>query len=155
MLKQLFDVGIYYPVFKIGLVLGAIPARLGRDGLTRALMRMNAACVLFIRRGSAKKDILDAGREWKRMFPRQGMQTILSSDDETVYAETRTWCPLRGTGDVHACHTMMEFDRRLMETIGGQFIVLQSQAEPGVTTCRVAIRRTGMPTDDLIPAHLK
>lgn len=34
---------------------------------------------------------------------------------------------------------MMEYDRKMMEKIGSTFIVVRSQAEPGVTHCQVAI----------------
>jgi len=147
----------YYPAFKIGLVLGSIPARLGFDRITRMLMRSNAQLVILIRRARYKEKISEIGREWKRMFPLEGMQEIIKEDEDTVYFRTHGWCPLRGTDDVRACHLLMEFDRALLETIGGQLVVLRSQAQPGVKQCEVAIRRTGSSLDDLIPAykHLK
>jgi hypothetical protein len=98
-------------------------------------------------------DIEGVGKEWKRMFPLEQMQKITTVDEDTVYAETHTWCPLRGTGDVQACYRMMEFDRCMLETIGGQFVVLRSQAEPGVKVCEIAIRESGKSTKDLIHAH--
>jgi hypothetical protein len=33
--------------------------------------------------------------------------------------------------------------------------VLRSQAEPGVTVCKIAVRRDDLPADDLVPAHLR
>lgn len=72
---------------------------------------------------------------------------------DTVHARILTPCPLRGTGDVHACHRMMAFDRAVLRRAGGQFVVLRSQAEPGVTRCQVALRLQGQPIDDLVPAH--
>ena len=73
----------------------------------------------------------------------------------TVRAEIRSPCPLRGSGDVEACHRMMEYDRRLLERIGGQLVVLASQAEPGRTFCEVAIRPADAPVDDLEAAHVR
>lgn len=35
---------------------------------------------------------------------------------------------------------MMSFDRTIVKKAGGQFIILESQAEEGVTKCRIAIR---------------
>ena len=87
------------------------------------------------------------------MFPLQRMQKITNMNEDTVYAESHVWCPLRGSGDVHACYKMMEFDRCMIETIGGQFVVLRSQAEPGVKICKIAIRKSGKSTKDLIHAH--
>ena len=48
-----------------------------------------------------------------------------------------------------SCFRMMEYDRKLMEVIGADFVVLQSQAEPGVINCRVAISRDSR---NLVPA---
>lgn len=146
---------IYYPFFKIGLILGAIPARLGWDSVIKHFMRLNAGVVISLRRAMPKQDMLEVGREWKRMFPLSGMQEIISADADTVYAEAYTWCPLRNSGDVRACYKMMEFDRKLLEKIGGQLVVLQSQAEHGVKVCRIAIRRPGKSVNDLIPAHVR
>ncbi|WP_319521700.1 hypothetical protein [uncultured Desulfosarcina sp.] len=153
--KNLFDALIYFPAFKTGLAIGAFSARMGWDSFTRHFMRLNAKLALFIRNAETKQDITDAGREWKRMFPTSGMQKIVSSDVDTVFAETHVWCPLRDSGDVQACYKVMEFDRCLLEKIGGQFVVLESQAEHGVKACRVAIRSLGKPVDDLIPAHVR
>jgi len=58
-----------------------------------------------------------------------------------------------GTGDLEACHRMMEFDREVMRLAGGRFVVLESQATPGVAFCRVAMRRKGESLSGLVPAH--
>jgi hypothetical protein len=50
---------------------------------------------------------------------------------------------------------MMEYDRAVARAAGGRFVVLESQAEPGVTACRVALRLAGASLADLIPAHLR
>lgn len=155
MLKLLktIETAVYFLVFKAGLIMSSIPARLRWEGLTRALMRANARIVFVLRRGRRREDVEDIGNEWRRMFPTDGMQEIVSVDDRTFYARTHGWCPLRGTGDLRACHRLMEFDRTLIERIGGQLVVLQSQAQPGERTCTVAIRRLGESMDDLVPAH--
>jgi hypothetical protein len=48
---------------------------------------------------------------------------------------------------------MMEFDREVLRHAGGQLVVLESQATPGVTVCRVAMRLQGQSLDGLVPAH--
>ncbi len=144
---------LYYIFFKINLMIAAISARLGWDKFTGMFMRLNARFVLLIRKAEYKSEISEIGNEWRRMFPYQNMQEVLSVTGNTFYAKTRTWCPLRGTGDVRACYKVMEFDRTMVQKIGGQFIVLSSQAQPGETTCRIAIRKPGESVDDLIPAH--
>jgi len=50
---------------------------------------------------------------------------------------------------------MMEYDREVMRRIGGELVVLESQARPGRTFCTVAIRRQGASMADFTPAHLK
>jgi hypothetical protein len=47
----------------------------------------------------------------------------------------------------------MEYDREVVRHAGGQFVVLESQATPGVKHCRVAMRMKNVPTDDLTPVY--
>ena len=89
------------------------------------------------------------------MFPDPAEHPITQVANGTVRAEIRIRCPYRGTGNVEGCYRMMEYDRRMMEKIGAQFVVLRSQAEPGVTACQVALRPLGTPIDDLVPAHVR
>lgn len=101
------------------------------------------------------------GAEWERLLASRKTAHLTSvepstpSTPETAYGEISVHCPLRGTGDVHACHRLMAYDRALVEAAGGQFIVLDSQATPGRTHCRIAIRKKGERVDDLLPAHEK
>jgi hypothetical protein len=76
-------------------------------------------------------------------------------DDDTVYAEIHIACPHRGTGNVEGCYRMMQYDRKMLEGIGGQFVVLRSQAELGVGVCQVAMRKADVAVDDLVPAHVR
>ena len=123
----------------------------------RALTRALGALTLRIQGGRPKVGAADVGAEWQRMFPSPKMVPLRGVDEatQTVRAELHSPCPLRGTGDVEACHRMMEYDRRLLERIGGQLVVLASQAEPGRTFCEVAIRPVGVGTEDLEPAHVR
>ena len=128
-------------------------ARSPRHRMTRWLTRSLAVFALTIRRGRRKENLVAIGDEWQRMFPNKKMVPIKGVDGATVHAEIRANCPLRGTGDTAACYRMMEYDRRLLERIGGQLVVLRSQAEPGRTHCEVAIRTAHAPVSDLVPAH--
>ena len=101
----------------------------------------------------AARDDADLGAQWQRGFPSSKQVPITRIENGTVYAQIHTPCPLRGSGDVHACYRMMEFDRAVAARAGGQFVVLRSQAEPGRTWCEVALRRAGVPVTDLTPAH--
>jgi hypothetical protein len=93
------------------------------------------------------------GEQWQRIFPSPRHVPLVDEDATTIYAEIRTVCPLRGTGDVHACHRMMAYDRMAAARMGARFVVLESQATPGVTVCRVALRHQSLPAEDLVPAH--
>lgn len=92
-------------------------------------------------------------REWERQLGGTGAASFVGEEEGTAYGEIRVHCPLRGTGDVEACHRLMAYDRRLVGALGGQFVVLESQAEPGKTQCRVALRPAHVSVDDLVPAH--
>jgi hypothetical protein len=122
---------------------------------TRPLMRGLAASTMRTRKVQPQSTVEEIGNEWQRMFPsRQGVP-ITSVEDETVYAEIHIVCPHRGTGNVEGCYRMMEYDRKMLERIGGQFVVLKSQAEPGVEVCQVAMRKADVPVEDLVPAHIR
>ncbi len=92
------------------------------------------------------------GETWQLAFAAKKQVPIVRIDMTTAFAEIHAPCPLRGTGDVSACHRMMGYDRAFMKKAGAQFIVLRSQAEPGVHICEVAIRAASLPSDDLISA---
>jgi hypothetical protein len=119
------------------------------DLLTRFLAR---ATVRVKAIGHAS-EIAELGPLWQRSFPSRKQVPIVSVSDDTVIAEIHTPCPLRGSGDVHACYKMMEFDREILRHTGGQFVVLESQATPGVTVCRVAMRLQGQSLAGLVAAH--
>lgn len=87
------------------------------------------------------------------MFPSRKMVPIVAQERDTVFAEIRSVCPYRGSRNVQGCYRMMEYDRRLMEDIGADFVVLRSQAEPGVDYCRIAITTNLEGRFDLVPAH--
>lgn len=125
------------------------------DPVGRPVMRTLGWINLRVKKAQHPEKVEDLGREWQRMFPSRKMVPITDVTEDTVYAEIHSPCPYRGSGNVEGCYRMMEYDRRMLEEIGGEFVVLRSQAEPGVTTCRVAIRRRGADTTDLVPAHLK
>jgi hypothetical protein len=123
------------------------------ESVSRACMRALAWTTVRAKRIGLQQDLPRLGEAWQRAFPSRKQVPLTHIDETTVYAEIHTPCPLRGTTDVHACWRMMEFDRRVVEEAGGQFVVLRSQAEPGVTVCQVAMRFRGQAADDLVPAH--
>lgn len=97
----------------------------------------------------------ELGRAWQRLMPTPKIVPITQVEGDTAYGEIHVACPLRGTGDVEACHRLMAYDRALVRPMGARFVVLESQAEPGVTRCRVAMRPIDVPASDLVPAHVR
>lgn len=117
-------------------------------GLARLTIRRRKIC-------QTSRQISDLGTAWQQGFPSPKQVPIEAITPDTVFARIETPCPLRGSGDTAACWRMMEYDRAIAAAAGGQFVVLQSQAEPGVTQCRVALRLAGAEISDLVPAHLR
>ena len=123
--------------------------------VTRWVMRAFGTTTMLLTRARPRTEIDAIGREWQRMFPAADDVPITRVENETVYAEIHIRCPHRGTGNVDGCYRMMEYDRKMLERIGGQLVILRSQAEPGVERCQLAIRKAGAPTADLVHAHLR
>ncbi|MFC1849653.1 hypothetical protein ACFL27_05530 [candidate division CSSED10-310 bacterium] len=126
-----------------------------RNLFGRPVLRFLGEITLFIKKGKKKESIAASATEWQKMFPSQKMVPIVKMEEDTVFAEIRTTCPYRGSGNVEGCYRMMEYDRKMMETIGGDFVVLRSQAEPGVESCLIAMTIDIKNRPDLIAAHLK
>lgn len=123
-------------------------SRAWSHGLARNTIRWKKIC-------QTSRQVSELGAAWQRGFPSRKQVPIEAVTPDTVYARIETPCPLRGSGQTAACWRMMEYDRAVAAAAGGQFVVLQSQAEPGVTRCRVALRLAGAETSDLVPAHLR
>lgn len=123
------------------------------NALTETCMNLLARATIRTKRIRHADSLEGLGRQWQRGFPSAKQVPIKDITANTVFAEIHTPCPLRGTGDVRACHRMMQFDREVVRRAGGQFIVLSSQATPGNAFCRVAMRPLGADVSDLVPAH--
>jgi hypothetical protein len=126
-----------------------------RHRLSVPVMRALGALTLRVKAGRKKALIEEAAGEWQRMFPSKKMVPITRIEDATVFAEIRSPCPFRGSNNLDGCYRMMEYDRKLMEAIGADFVVLQSQAEENTEYCRVAITRESKTRKDLLPAHIR
>ncbi|MEO0323494.1 MAG: hypothetical protein AAF447_11100 [Myxococcota bacterium] len=103
----------------------------------------------------APLDAKSLGERWQDLMPSKKGVPITGVEGDTAYGEIRMPCPLRGTGDVHACHRLMAYDRALMRPDGARFVVLESQAEAGVERCRIAIRPAHLDAQDLVDAHVR
>jgi hypothetical protein len=134
--------------------LAAVARRPALEPVSSALTRTLARVIVRTKGIGHAHSVAELGPLWQRSFPAVKQVPIESTSDTTVIAQIHTPCPLRGTGDVHACHRMMEFDREVLRRAGGQFVVLESQATPGVQFCRVAMRLEGASLEGLTPAHV-
>jgi hypothetical protein len=115
------------------------------NGMARATIRGKG-----LRRATTLEEL---GDQWQRGFPARKQVPITAISGTTVLAEIHTPCPLRGSGDLQACHRMMGYDRAVARHAGGQFLVLRSQAEAGRTHCQVALRWADADVSDLVQAH--
>ncbi len=123
---------------------------------TKAFARALALYTWIKNRGKPKTTVADISEEWRRMFGLNRFWKIAAIENDTAYAEIHFACSLEGSGDVQACHRLMEYDRALLNKIGGQLIVLESRADPRVKgCCKVAIRTRGDSRTDLVHAHQK
>ena len=130
-------------------------ARVRGDGLASRAIAALGTAVARARKVRESQSPAELGRTWQRAFGATKQVPIVAVDETTAYAEIHTRCPLRGTGDVEACHRMMGYDRAFMDKANAHFVVLRSQAEPGVSVCSVAIRHRQHGVEDLVPAHLR
>lgn len=121
--------------------------------LTQSFMRLSAWYSLTLKRGQPKTSLREVVYEWQRMFPSKDINRIVEIGENTAYAQVCVECPLRGTGDVLACYRLMEYDRAMLKKIGGQLVVLRSQAEAGVTVCDVVLRLANADMSDVVAAH--
>lgn len=120
-----------------------------RNVLGKPVMRGLGSLTLAVKKADEKSTAIESAEEWQRMFPSKKMVPITNVDGDTVYAEIRSECPYRGSGNVEGCYRMMEYDRKMMEKIGSKFIVVKSQAEPGVSHCQIVITNStkGLPIE--------
>lgn len=112
-----------------------------RNVIGKPVMRALGSLTLAVKKAGKKSTAIESAEEWQRMFPSKKMVPITSVDVDTVYAEIRSECPYRASGNVDGCYRMMEYDRKMMEKIGSKFIVVKSQAEAGVSHCQIAISK--------------
>lgn len=126
-------------------------------GIAGAMSRNAAKLNLSLNKPNKATSTEELGKRWVSMMPPDAREkfVITKHSDKTAYGEIRIHCPLRGSGDAHACYHLMNYDRTLMEEVGGQLVVLESQATTGADHCKIAIRPEGASVDDFLPAHEK
>jgi len=138
MKRRLLSLRSFQKILNIG---GYFARRPYFNFITWLMMRLLADLTIKLKGGQKKDSLEEIGKEWQRMFPGRRLVPIREITEDTVLAEVRAPCPLADTGDVWACYRLMEYDRRLLEHIGGEFVVLESQANPEIEVCQVAIQQ--------------
>lgn len=153
---------LYRWTFTLGLKLNAALTRSPLRAIEGRVLTPFYVWLTQIVRGrrAVAPEVEAIGREWERLLASRRAATITHvqaatpDTPATAFGRISVHCPLRGTGDVGACHRLMAYDRALVEGVGGQLVVLASQATPGRTQCEIAIRRRADASDDLRAAHL-
>lgn len=123
--------------------------------LTHWATQTSAKLNILLNKPKPAKEVGDLAEAWQKMMPPDGQEFFKISEvtADTAFTEIHLHCPLRGTGNVDACYKLMNYDRSLMKAVGGELIVLESQSNSGKNYCRLAIRKAGQDTSDLVPAH--
>lgn len=153
MLKQLLE---KQKVFNQSLgILARISQRRSLDSITLGLTTFLARVNLYLNRPTVSESLKQLGESWLGLMPPDGQHFFKVEDptENTIHTQIHLKCPLRGTGDVEACYKLMNYDRKLVDAVGGQLVVLESQANSGKSYCRLALRPKGADVSDLIPAH--
>ncbi len=131
-------------------------SRTRRHWRTKVIAKILARYTWLKNRGRPQATVGNLAEEWRRMFGLNRFWKIEKVESDTAYCEIHFACSLEKTGDVQACHRLMEYDRALLKHMGGQLVVLASRADPSVTgCCKIAIRKHGDQRADLVAAHQK
>ncbi len=112
---------------------------------------------LYLNKPAQTKELHSLANQWKALMPPDGQENFKVKEvtEDTAFTEIHLKCPLRGSGNVEACYELMNYDRKLMDAVGGTLIVLESQSNSGKDYCSLAIRPKGASIEDLTPAHKK
>lgn len=94
----------------------------------------------------------ELGTAWQSGFASTKEVPLRDVQESVATAEILTPCPLRGSGDLSACHRMMTYDRAFVKHAGGTLEVTRSQTQPGVLTCEVVLRLWESPIADSTPS---
>lgn len=138
-------------------VLSFFARRKAFDFVTQLLTSFSAKLNLTLNKPKVSVSAETLAKTWQDLMPPDGKENykIKKVTKDTAYTEIHLHCPLRGTGNTEACYKLMNYDRKLMDKVGGNLIVLESQSSSGKNFCSLAIRAKGKDTNDLIPAHKK
>ena len=129
--------------------------RRGFSHLTQWATTQAAKLNLALNRPKSSTEVEKLAQTWQDLMPPDGQAyfPIKEVNADTAFTEIHLACPLRGTGNVHACYKLMNYDRELTRKAGGELSVRESQSNSRKNYCRLAIRPLGSDTSDLVAAH--
>lgn len=153
-MKRILRAVYRLPLFMLAVRLAAPLARRPKlERPVRFLMRALGGLVRWAH-GRRKADPGEAaaslGEAWSQLMPEPRTHfpvAPVAVGAEVAFGEIHVHCPLRGTGDLGACWRLMEFDRSMLRALGGELVVLESQAVSGKDHCRVRIAPAGVPIE--------
>ncbi len=136
-------------------LLGFIAQNSFLKSLTKPLTNFFAYLNLRLNKPKHSLNAKELAESWKNLMPVDGQEyfKIDRISEETAYVEIHIKCPLRDSGNVNAFFHLMNYDRKLMEGVGGELVVLSSQSNNKKGFCQLAIRKSGTDLGDLLPAH--
>ena len=145
-------------VFEAGLQLMSVFARFSWLAPIASLMTNASAKInIYFNQPPLANDTSELADAWLDLMPPDGKEffKIDRVEKDTAFVKIHLHCPLRDSGNATACYRLMNYDRKLMDEVGGQLVVLSSQSNSGNPFCELAIRPKNVDVSDLVPAHLQ
>jgi len=141
-------------VFKWCLSIFAFFAKRKWSGIVKWLTDFSAWLNLTLNKPKQANTPAELAKTWQDLMPPDGRDLfrIREITNDTAYVEIHLHCPLHNTGNVKACCNLMNYDRKLMDKVGGNLVVLSSQSNNEKGYCSLAIRDKRLPSDDLVSA---
>jgi len=143
-------------VFKIILkILSTISRTKKLNSIIHKTTEFLAFLNMKINKHQPQKNVQNLAKTWINMMPSDSehLFKIEKLTNDTAYVQIHLECPLKNLDDTRACHNLMNYDRSLMKSVGGNLIVLESQTSSGKNYCRLAIRKINDDVSDLKPAY--
>ncbi|MEI7473819.1 MAG: hypothetical protein WCK67_03490 [bacterium] len=152
-LKKIYNMPVFMTVLWLFSALAKFsPSR----HFTLYCMNVLGIIVSKIHSSSPKDSLEKIAGGWTEQMPKPKEKFPITYLSDTVaIGEIHVHCPLRGTGNLEACYTLMQFDRSIVERMGGKLIVIESQASSQNDYCKVAICKSKDDWDGLKSAWSK
>lgn len=109
--------------------------------LSRPVLQFLAKGTLKDNNAEKKQGAESIAKEWQRMFGLNDYFRVVQINENEAVCEIHFDCVLAKTGNINACHKLMEYDRAIVRSIGGELTVIESRTDPSVTgPCVISIQ---------------